>query len=180
MFSVARKVVAQRFATRAYAARAVYVANLNPATDEIKIRELFGKYGNIIGMRFGEGNNSYKYAHVYFGAGEVPKSDTNVFMYTRDHQATPEEVLEVETSVQRAVEENQSITVDDNVLVVRSALYRVADDKKPIRMDGGARMANTNSAQDTNAFNRGYFAGYRKGVEDGHRMAKEPSGSTSS
>ncbi|KAJ2492622.1 hypothetical protein IWW37_001233 [Coemansia sp. RSA 2050] len=160
-----------RFATRAYAARAIYVANLNPATDEIKIRELFDKYGNIIGMRFGEGNNSYKYAHVYFGAGQVPTSDTNVFMYTRDHNATVGEVLEVETSVQRAVEENQSITVDDNVLVVRSALYRVADDKKPIRMDK-TRAQTANNTRDTNAFNRGYFAGYRKGVEDGHKMAK--------
>ncbi|KAJ2752690.1 hypothetical protein H4R27_003143 [Coemansia aciculifera] len=175
MFSIARKVITQRFATRAYAARAIYVANLSPATDETKMREVFGKYGNIIGMRFGEGNNSYKYAHIYFGAGTVPESETNVFMYTRDHEATPDEILEVDTSVQKAVEENQSITVDDNLLVVRSALYRVADDKKPIRMDRAPQKA----AQDVNAFNRGYFAGYRKGVEDSHKMANDPSGNAS-
>ncbi|KAJ2823139.1 hypothetical protein GGI24_003753 [Coemansia furcata] len=176
MFSIARRVIAQRFATRAYAARAIYVANLSPETDEAKLSEVFGKYGNIIGMRFGEGNNSYKYAHVYYGAGQTPESETNVFMYTRDNEATADEILEVETSVHKAVEDNQSVTVDGKVLVVRSALYRVADDKKPIRMDSSQQKA----AQDVNAFNRGYFAGYRKGVEDGHKMATGPSGNASS
>ncbi|KAJ2830851.1 hypothetical protein FBU31_002421, partial [Coemansia sp. 'formosensis'] len=70
---------------------------------------------------------------------------------------------------------NQSVTVDGKVLVVRSALYRVADDKKPIRMDSSQQKA----AQDVNAFNRGYFAGYRKGVEDGHKMATGSSGNAS-
>ncbi|KAJ2328725.1 hypothetical protein GGI00_004120 [Coemansia sp. RSA 2681] len=176
MFSIARKVVAQRFATRAYAARAIYVANLSTETDEAKVREVFGKYGNIIGIRFGEGNNSYRYAHVYFGAGQVPQSETNVFMYTRDHEPTADELLEVDTAVQKAEEENQSITVDDKLLVVRSALYRVSDDQKPVRMRGSAEKAKP----DVNGFNRGYTAGYRKGVEDGVKLAKETSGSASS
>ncbi|KAJ2900432.1 hypothetical protein IWW38_000485 [Coemansia aciculifera] len=169
MFSIARKVVAQRFATRAYAARAIYVANLSNNTNEAKLREVFGKYGNIIGIRFGEGNNEYKYAHVYFGAGEVPQSETNVFMFTRDFEATPEEILEVDSSVKQAEEENQAITIDDNLLVVRSALYRVGDQQKSTRMRNSAGKA----MPDVNGFSKGYTAGYRKGVEDGMKLAKE-------
>ncbi|KAJ2903878.1 negative regulator of the PHO system [Coemansia aciculifera] len=164
-----QKVVAQRFATRAYAARAIYVANLSNNTNEAKLREVFGKYGNIIGIRFGEGNNEYKYAHVYFGAGEVPQSETNVFMFTRDFEATPEEILEVDSSVKQAEEENQAITIDDNLLVVRSALYRVGDQQKSTRMRNSAGKA----MPDVNGFSKGYTAGYRKGVEDGMKLAKE-------
>ncbi|KAJ2745818.1 hypothetical protein GGI20_001873 [Coemansia sp. BCRC 34301] len=177
MFSIARKVVAQRVSTRAYATRAIYVANLSTETDEAKIRNVFGKYGNIIGIRFGEGNNSYRYAHVYFGSGSVPTSNTNVFMYTRDYEPTADELLEVDTAVQRAEEENQSTTLDDKLLVVRSALYRVSDDQKPMRMRSTVETPKT----DRTGFNRGYTAGYRKGIEDGLKLAKEPSsGSTMS
>ncbi|KAJ2002969.1 hypothetical protein GGI04_000737 [Coemansia thaxteri] len=168
MFSVVRKVISQRFATRAYAARAIYVANLHEKTGDTELRNHFGKYGDIVGIRLGQGQNGYKYAHVYFGVGTVPVSETNFFAYSRDHEATADEIRQAELVVQKAEEENQYTSLNERLIVVRSALYRASNGQQPARTNRGDK-----EPEDVTAFNRGFIVGYRKGVDEGRRLLEE-------
>ncbi|KAI8322317.1 hypothetical protein GQ54DRAFT_311030 [Martensiomyces pterosporus] len=162
MLSLARHQLARQIGARAFSARAIYVANLHPETSEEKLRGVFGKYGAINGVRIGAGRENYRYAHIYYGAGQVPV-EGDLTLYMRDQEPTPEETNEVESATAKAVEESQGLEIDGNVLVVRQAIYKQPGQQ---RSNQGQRSERDSGS----AFNRGYALGYRQGVTDGRSM----------
>ncbi|KAJ1948072.1 hypothetical protein EC988_005321 [Linderina pennispora] len=167
MFSLARQTALRRLATRSFSSRAVYIANLSPRTTEDQLREVLAPFGKVTGMRFGEGREGYRYAHVYFGAGEPPVVD-GVEMNMRDMEPTHAETQEVEAAVYKVVGSLMGSELDGNKLLVRKAIDRITN--PDLRDLQRARAEPSTSKDKLNDFNRGYALGYRQGITDGRNM----------
>ncbi|ORX71340.1 hypothetical protein DL89DRAFT_291862 [Linderina pennispora] len=160
MFSLARQTALRRLATRSFSSRAVYIANLSPRTTEDQLREVLAPFGKVTGMRFGEGREGYRYAHVYFGAGEPPVVDG----------PTHAETQEVEAAVYKVVGSLMGSELDGNKLLVRKAIDRITN--PDLRDLQRARAEPGTSKDKPNDFNRGYALGYRQGITDGRNMPR--------
>ncbi|KAJ2809087.1 hypothetical protein H4R20_000391 [Coemansia guatemalensis] len=112
---------------------------------------MFEGYGNIAGVRMGVAAADYRYAHVYFGAGEVPILNGTP-QYMADVNATEEEKAEVERAVNSAV--SQFIPGDSPLYV------RYAKERRRSEAGGGGR----------DEFEKGFAVGYRQGFVDGQKQ----------
>lgn len=157
---------------RTFASRAIYVANLSEDTTEDTLLEEFGKYGSINGLRMNVTNNQYRYAHIYYGAGETPKSEANEFLYMHDHRPTLEESREVEQAAKDAEEMSRGMTLDGNRLVVRTAVYSSTQANK--------QLTNAKNKVKDDVFMSGFEQGFRKGYQQGLREGSNADSSSSS
>ncbi|KAJ1935588.1 hypothetical protein FBU59_005338 [Linderina macrospora] len=171
MFSLARQTAFRRLATRPFSSRAVYIANLSPATTEDQLRKMMDSFGTVTGIRLGEGRDGYRYAHVYFGAGEPPVAD-GVVMNMHDSQPTHAETQEVEAAVYKSVGMLMGSMLDGNKLTVRKAIDRIANPELRDLQRARTEVVGSKGKDMTNDFNRGYSLGYRQGIADGRNMRR--------
>ncbi|KAI9505689.1 hypothetical protein GGI25_002402 [Coemansia spiralis] len=170
MFALAKTAIPKCLAgTRGYTARAVYVGNLGQATTVEKLHEAFGHCGNIVGIRLGSAPNGYRYGHIYFGVGEVPM-ENGVAKYDVNKDSTPEEIDEVESATNKALQVG-AVELDGNTIFVRNSVNRRAGSSNPPGNDSQGpqrRNANNRSGLDREAegYKRGFADGYRQGVKD--------------
>ncbi|KAJ2724374.1 hypothetical protein GGI07_001975 [Coemansia sp. Benny D115] len=162
---------ARALGTRNYAALAVYVSNLNSATTPETLRELFGKYGRIGGIRMNVNKYGAIYAHVYYGAGEAPLVNGEPY-YMTSRNPTEEELESVKKSVEDAIRGQSDAVVDGNTLIVSPSTNKVkASPYYATNLDSQQQPQQQQQSQrqqrnDNNGFKRGFSEGYRQGYAD--------------
>ncbi|KAJ2612592.1 hypothetical protein H4S08_002627 [Coemansia sp. RSA 1365] len=149
MFALARNAVATRLGARNFASRAIYVGSVGNRNSS-EIGALFERYGNVVGVRMGVAGADYRYAHVYYGAGEVPIKDGSP-QYMADVNPTEEETAEVERAINAAITE---FVPGSTPIYVRKAKDRRKEDPKQ-----------------KGEFERGFAVGYRQGFIDAQKAS---------
>ncbi|KAJ1775748.1 hypothetical protein LPJ77_006069 [Coemansia sp. RSA 2523] len=159
MFSLVRTSIVSKLATRSFASSSLYIGNLSPSTTEASIKSAFGEFGKITAVNMNTGRNDYRYAHVYYGAGDVPMVGGSP-QFSHGFNPTPEEIETVRSAVFNALNQRQTYNLDGNDIVVRKAINRV----------NGETANQGRSVSAEKAFQDGYSTGYRQGVADGKKM----------
>ncbi|KAJ2355114.1 hypothetical protein IWW50_003561 [Coemansia erecta] len=152
MFALARRSVASKFYTRSYATSCIYIGNLASSTSPEAVKEAFAEFGTITGLDVNYGRSSYRYAHLYFGAGEVPEVDGKP-AFKSPNNPQPEEIAAVKDAFLKAINNRQTYVLDGNLLTVRRAVM------KP-------KTAAALPKDDTKAFQDGFAAGYARAMAD--------------
>ncbi|KAJ1785073.1 hypothetical protein LPJ59_006220 [Coemansia sp. RSA 2399] len=163
MFALATKTASplRQLCARGFASRAIYLGNVNPLTTAEKLQEIFGEFGHIEGIRLSTGNIRYRYAHIYYGAGEPPKTG-ELKLYMSSHESTPEENAEVDAASAKALEQ-PVVEIDGNNVYVKESIQR------------SPNMPNSNARTDGNESVR-LMSAYKRGFSDGFAEAKRNGG----
>ncbi|KAJ2654360.1 hypothetical protein IWW48_006149 [Coemansia sp. RSA 1200] len=164
MFSLIAKAArtpVRQLCARGFASRAVYLGNVSHLTSQDQLSEIFSQYGNIAGIRLNTTTDArYRYAHVYFGSGEVPVVN-DVQMYMSSRNPTESELEEVNEAVRLAIEKPE-VHLDGNTIYVKESIPK--NQKSPNAMSSQEQSAF--AAREANAYKRGFSEGYRQAQVD--------------
>ncbi|KAJ1664424.1 hypothetical protein IW140_004080 [Coemansia sp. RSA 1813] len=166
MFGFATKTVSplRQLCARGFASRAIYLGNVSHLTTAEKLQEIFGEYGSISGIRLSTTGERYRYAHIYYGAGEPPL-DGNVKMYMTSSEPTHEEIEKVDMAVAKALQ-NAMVEIDGNTVYVK-----MSSPKKPRGRDTQVINDSNSISRETHAFKRGFTEGYRQAQVDARNQS---------
>ncbi|KAI7824192.1 hypothetical protein BX661DRAFT_185695 [Kickxella alabastrina] len=165
MFALSKQVLrtGRTLSVRNFASVPIYIGNLSEKTTPETLREIFGSYGHIGGVRMNEGVKGYRYAHIYFTSGEAPQVNGQSY-YMMEAEPTQEETASVQAAITKAVEERQDQVIDGQTVVVGYAKHRSRRGAPGPNTPNGARVGSNSG--DVNGFSKGFSEGYRQGFSD--------------